>query len=257
MKRILIVYVGDVILERNSIMKNKKYIMIGKSLYFPEEKILCIGDIHLGYEEMLHEQGVLFPLEQIKQTIKELSEIIGYVRLNGMKIKKIIVLGDIKHYFPYKKQEKFEIHELLNFLRKYVKEKDIIFIKGNHDKIDIGKKFVNYFVEGDMIFVHGHKDFKRMWEKDIKYIIMGHNHPTVMLKDKYKKERYKCFLEGSYKRKKIIILPSFFSFALGTDMLQTKLHKFIIPHNKLLDFKVYVVNEIGKKALGFGRLKSI
>jgi len=238
--------------------KQQKYEFIGKCLYFPLEKILVIGDLHLGYDKKLEEQGLQFPLNQLEITINELKETFGYLRLSGKKIVKIIFLGDIKHYFRYKKEEKMEIYDLLRFLRKYFKDKDIIFIKGNHDKINIGKKFKDFYVENDIIFLHGHKEFKEISDKKIKLIVMSHDHPAVFLqeKDGVKKEKYKCFLKGKLKKKDIIMLPSFLPFVEGGDFREYHKEFSIIPKKKLNDFEVFVVSEnLGEEALSFGKLR--
>lgn len=239
--------------------KQAKYGMIGKCLYFPVEKLIVVGDLHLGYDQMMEEKGLQLPLHQLKQTTNELKEIFGYLKLSGKKFEKIIFLGDIKHFFKYNKEEKMEIYGLLDFLRKYVGDKNIIFIKGNHDKMNIGKKFIDFYIENDIIFLHGDREFKEMNDKNIKLIIMGHDHPGVWLKDNQdvKKEKYKCFLEGRFKRKKLIMMPSFFGFFEGGDF--KKYHKdfSMIPREKLENFNVFVVSDNLKEgALGFGKLKN-
>jgi len=82
---------------------------------------------------------------------------------------------------------------------------------------------------------------------------MGHLHPATYLTDKIgciKKEKYKCFLIGKWKNKKIIILPSFFSLIEGTDIEQDKdygKNKYkdfsIIPKKKLKKFNIFIVGK--------------
>jgi len=237
-------------------MKNKKYIMIGKCLFFPKEKILCIGDLHLGYEQMLHESGVMIPFKQSEQTISDLNKVFDYLKKEKLKIKKIILLGDIKHYFPYNKAEKFGLFELLDFFRKYVDDKDIILIRGNHDKVNIGKKFKDFYIKDDIAFIHGHKNFTEINDKKIKYVIMSHIHPSVVLRDEYKKEKYKCFLVGKYKSKQFVILPSFLPLVTGVDIENIKRFISIIPQKSLKEFEVFVVGK-ELEALEFGKLKNI
>ena len=105
-----------------------KYKFLGKTVYFPEKKILAIGDLHLGYEYMFEN----IPKTQINQTYEDLDKILK----SKIKIKKIVLLGDIKHFFSYEKIEKSLFLDLMLKLTKYVKRENIILIKGNHEKIN-------------------------------------------------------------------------------------------------------------------------
>ena len=85
-------------------------------------------------------------------------------------------------------------------------------------------------------------------------LVIGHGHPAVVLVDKYKKERYKCFLAGKWKKKKVVILPSFFPFIEGSDVVGREDNKLFISESKLKDFDVYIV---GERVYKFGKLKKI
>ena len=54
---------------------NKKYIFVGKTLFFPKEKILVIGDLHIGYEAMLRQSGILIEKNQVKDIIKDFIDV--------------------------------------------------------------------------------------------------------------------------------------------------------------------------------------
>ena len=80
---------------------------------------------------------------------------------------------------------------------------------------------------------------------------MGHLHPSVILSDKQKikREKYKCFLVGIYKKKEVIILPSFIGSVKGTSMNEQGYmdKKFsVIPNKSISGFEVYAINEIGR-----------
>jgi len=247
-------------------MRTINYKFIGKCLYFPEKKIVAIGDLHMGYEEMMHDTGVLFPVEQLKETISEFDKIFKFIKkkYGNDGIDKIILLGDLKHNFPYKKKEKFDILGLFEFFRKHVSNENIIVVKGNHDKIDIGKDFVNYYVDGDIVFVHGDKDFPELWKEEIKLIVMGHYHSAIILGDEseVKKEKYKCFLRGEYKGKSIVIVPSFLNILMGRDTRHyegcNKDFKSIVKEKDRKNFEVFVVNDdLEEGALNFGKVKNL
>jgi len=243
--------------------KTKPYIFIGKTLFFPEEGILAIGDLHLGFEYMLQQSGILVPEIQIKEVIEELKGVFETLKMRKMKIKKIVFIGDIKHSFSYQWKEKNYFKEVLKFLQEYVKDKDILLIKGNHDTIDysFSDRLKDYFISGDIIFTHGHELFPEVFGRKIKTIVMGHLHPSIILSDKQniKREKYKCFLAGKVKGKQVVILPSFLSTIEGTTInsLEQEYRDYfsIIPKKAIMNFNVYAVGD--KDVYKFGKIKNM
>ncbi|MBU2503608.1 MAG: metallophosphoesterase, partial [Nanoarchaeota archaeon] len=116
------------------------YEFIDKALFFPEKGILVIGDLHIGYDYMLKQSGILVPERQIDEILSNLDRIIKEVKNRGSQINKIIFLGDFKHSFGFEFEERNELKKVLNFLGKEVPGKDIIFVKGNHDTMDYTPK---------------------------------------------------------------------------------------------------------------------
>jgi hypothetical protein len=241
----------------------ERYVLIGKTLFFPKEKILVIGDLHLGFEKMLRNQGLDFPIKQFEGIKEELEQTIKHIKARFGKIEEIVLLGDIKHHYSFEPEEKKEVSKLLLFLKKYVKENKIIFIRGNHEKNDKSEKYLDYYIVKDIVFIHGHREFLEIYDKKINLIVMGHLHPSVTLRDemKIRNEKYKCFLIGRHKKKDIVILPSFLSFTEGVatneidEIMENSFS--IIPSKILSTFDVFVVNSIGEEALAFGKLANI
>lgn len=228
-----------------------KYQFIGKTVYFPKLKILAIGDLHLGYEYMFED----IIKTQSNQTYKDLNEIFS----KGLEIKKVILLGDIKHFFSYEKFEKNLIQELMLELSKHINQENIILIKGNHERIlRLNDRYLlPFYIESDVCFIHGDTTFSEIFDKKIKTIVMAHLHPAINLTDKQniKSEKYKCFLTGKYKGKEIIIVPSFFPLVEGTAVnVSIDDTNSIIPAKTLMNFDVHV---IGEDILNFGKLKKL
>jgi len=232
----------------------------GKSLLI-DKKIAVVGDLHLGFEQVMRDSGIFVLVDivnEIKSDIENLFNEIGNVE-------KVVLLGDLKHEFgKISMDERKEIGEIMNLLRR--KSKEIIVIKGNHDVITNylidelkNVEFVDYYLYGDknkIAFVHGDKDFPEINDKDVKNWVMGHGHPAIVLEHGPKKEKYKCFLEGKFKDKKIIVVPSFFSFNEGTDVLggYSLGLAWDFDFNK---FDIKIVQEDSLKILDFGKLKKI
>jgi len=245
--------------------QNKKYIFIGKTLYFPKENILAIGDLHLGYEEALRQRGLDVPISQFKEMGEELEKNLLHIKARFGKIGelRIVFLGDIKHHFGYMNSEREEVKKLLSFLRKLnIDENRVIFIRGNHEKNEKSGKYCEFYISKDIVFIHGHQEFLEVYDKNINLVVMGHLHPTITLKDKMKvkQEKYKCFLVGKFKKKDFVVLPSFISITEGVsldefDDEKAKGYDFsIIPQKELENFEVFVCSEIGEEALSFGKL---
>jgi len=240
---------------------NKDFIFLSKTLFFPKQGILVIGDLHLGYDSMLKNQGINIPFNQLEETEKELSIILQKIK-TIYTLKKIILLGDIKHHFHFQQEEISDLRNFLRFLEKFLPKENIILIKGNHDTFTLKDcNLKDFYIEGNLAFTHGETPFPDLFNnKKIKTIVMSHIHPAVLIKDKtkIKKEKYKCFLVGKYKRKQIIILPSFFSITEGSEINEyskREKYKQIVPKDKLKSFETYVVGKNEVYDFGkYGRL---
>lgn len=229
-------------------MKIKENIrIIDLSLYLEKEKTLIIGDIHLGYEESLNKQGFLIPRFQFQDMEKRIKKI-----LNQVEVEKVIINGDLKHEFgSISFNEWNQISKFLNLL----KDKEIIFVYGNHDKILIGPlqrkkkiKILEKYNINNITIIHGDKILKDLK----KTIIMGHEHPAISFSQR-PNEKYKCFLKGKYKNQDLIVMPSFFSLHAGTDIKKEKLLSPYLQKN-LNNFEVYIIED---KPYFFGKLKHI
>jgi putative SbcD/Mre11-related phosphoesterase len=236
--------------------------LISKTIFFPKQGILAIGDFHLGYDTMLKNQGITLNFDQLKETKKELENIIRNIRATQT-LKKIILLGDIKHHFEFEKSELFNLRNFLNFLEKFVKKENIILIKGNHDTFTLKDyELKEEYLENNLLFIHGDKNKEKYFKsKKINTIILSHIHPAIILRDKQgiKREKYKCFLIGKFQRKNIIIIPSFFPIIEGSEIneLESSSNKWnqIIPNEKLKSFETFIIGK--NKIFNFGKYNNI
>ena len=216
---------------------------------------LIISDVHIGYEESLNKQGILVPRIQFEDIVKRIMKI--FEELNGREIKKIIVNGDLKHEFgTISEQEWRNTLKFLDLLSKHCSE--VILIKGNHDKI-LGPiaekrnvKIKEFFIiDGEKILIcHGDKIPDKGMIKSVSTILIGHEHPAISLKEGTKIETYKCFLKGKFKRKNLVVQPSFNTMIHGTNILRDFILSPYLKQN-LDEFEVFVVED---KVYGFGKL---
>jgi len=232
------------------------YLLLNKSLFLPEQGILVIGDLHLGYESMLLQSGIEIPFNQLKDTEKEMNLIIQEIKSKNLELKKIILLGDIKHYFKFDKSEKFEIRDFLKFLEQYLPQNKIILIKGNHERFELdNREYKDFYIEDKIAFTHGDKLYPEILDKNIKTIVISHLHPAITLEEGVKREKYKCYLIGKYQNKSIFILPSFIPMIAGTEINEDykNIKDFsIISKSDMKKLKVFVIGDNGK-VFEFGR----
>lgn len=245
-------------------MKLSEFKIIDRTLFLEKEKTLVIGDLHLGYENFLHEKGWSFPKVQLEDTLKLLKKIFSKTG----KLNKIILLGDVKHYFAGVLNEEWnDFNEVMELFYKHLNEKGkVIITKGNHDsilepvvrnykKVDL----VDFFESKGILFFHGdYYSEKRinieLHKKNVNSIVIGHFHPAISLSDGVKSETYKCFLKGESKKynKGLIILPSFFPLTEGSDVLTSIEFK----KQDIDNFDVFVLDEKGE-IYDFGKIKEL
>jgi uncharacterized protein len=253
-----------------------------------DNSVLVLGDLHIGYEEKANPHGLL-PRVQLKEIIEKLNSIFWNLSMEGRKIKKVIILGDLKHEFnKISDAEWSETLKLLDYLDKkivknekeyknssvnadkIIKNDRIILIKGNHDNIlgPIAKKrevvLKECYEYKNICFMHGDKleKLNKKCLENSNTLILGHLHPAISLSDDYKTEKYKCFLAGNWKNKKVYILPSFSPISFGYDIknLEKSEHNegfLFIPDKDLEKFKVIIYNNKEGEEYNFGKLKKL
>ncbi|HOE53296.1 MAG TPA: metallophosphoesterase [Methanomassiliicoccales archaeon] len=145
-----------------------------------EERVLCVGDLHIGIETDMRFRGIVIP----SQTNRMQRELIDLAK----GVDRLVIIGDVKHQVPGStKQEHAEVPRFFNSLLGHYPRIDIV--KGNHDtdiermvpaKVTVHDQ--GGFVLDDVGFVHGHA-----WPSQevmaSRLLIMGHNHPAVVFED--------------------------------------------------------------------------
>ncbi len=221
-------------------------------------KILAVGDLHLGYEEILNESGIFIGRKMFQEMIEYFDVLFEKIG----KVDKIVLLGDVKHDFgKIYKQEWSDALGLFDYFYNHMNKKgEIVITKGNHDTIiePIAKranvKVVDFYAFEQYCFLHGDRDFKEIYDEKIKYWIIGHGHPAVKLSEGAKMESYKCFLSGNFKGREVIIMPSFFDYREGSDPRDSELK--LAWDFDIEKFRVKVVGE-DLSVLDFGILKNL
>jgi len=243
----------------------KPSIQFLESCILINKEILVLGDFHIGYNKYLfYNRGFKNHFNEI---MDELDFIFKKLKKDKIILKKIIVLGDLKHEFgKISNIEWEEILKILDYLNKKIdksfQEDRIVLIKGNHDKVlkFISKKrdicLVDYYKIENICFLHGDIMFKECLNS-VDVLVIGHYHPAITISDKYKTEKYKCFLKGNWKNKLVYILPSFSPFSYGYDLNQINNNSNFgfIEKKDLKRFEVIIYNKKDDEIYNFGKLK--
>ena len=189
------------------------------SIFWVDENILILGDLHLEKGTSFAEAGNFLPPYDSLETLMKLTK-----TLNSLKINKIIFLGDIFHdqkgYSRLDKKEKKIFDEICDSF-------SIIWIYGNHDYKYAPKniKALNAYKLKGINFSHIPTACDLIE-------ISGHYHPKVSFLYLGKKITKPCFVIS--KRK--VILPAYGSFTGGLNV-SSQIYK------KLLrcDFDIYAL----------------
>lgn len=176
------------------------------ALYLPKKHMLVIADLHIGIENELQGYGVHVS-SQTETMKKKLFEICKQYHPS-----EILILGDVKHSIPSTPfHEKKELYDLLDDLHTYG---TIHILPGNHDGgiQNLIPDHVRIHTSTGLViknigFIHGHR-----WPNDeimqSSYVLMGHTHPTILLKDRLGFKTYEpCWLRGPVK--KVMLLKKY------------------------------------------------
>ncbi|MBS3815036.1 MAG: metallophosphoesterase [Hadesarchaea archaeon] len=149
-----------------------------------EQRVLVIGDLHLGITAELSDKGIELP-SQIPKTKERILDLV-----DDEKPDRLIFLGDVKHNIPVTSWG--EWRDLPDFFSELSEQVPIEILPGNHDgdiKGLVPKDVIVHDAKGITInknkvgLLHGHAwpDPKLMKTEKI---ITGHNHPTMEFQDK-------------------------------------------------------------------------
>lgn len=241
------------------LLPNMEIIDLG--LYFKKQKLLAVTDLQFGYEEALSKRGFLIPRFIHKEMMERMEAMLKTCckKNNIEKLNAILVNGDIKHEFGNISETEWRhCVRFFKLLQQYTNT--IVLVKGNHDQFlapiarTRGLQVVEEYRMEGILFIHGDRIPKSAEEKTVKTIIIGHEHPAVSLYQWPRVEKYKAFLVGNWKRKRLIVLPSFNLATEGTDILKERLLSPFLERGKMLDFEAYIVAD---KPYYFGKLKNV
>ena len=174
-----------------------------KAVFWQEEKILVVADVHLGKVGHFRKAGIAIPRSLEQEDLSMLSDLIHLYQPE-----KILFLGDLFH------SDHNNDWDWLVLWRDLFKNVEMILVKGNHDIIadkfylDSGFSLHDTYPLGPFLFIHAPLPLKKLQDES-SYIVSGHIHPGVKLRGKGRQAlTLPCFHFGTRQA----ILPAFGKF---------------------------------------------
>ena len=215
-----------------------------RCLILSEGPTVVIGDLHLGYERALEQEGMYLPRINTDSIREDLNSIISRYEPD-----RFVLLGDIKHDFRHAGfEEKREVRKVFTLLTEAAQ---VVAVKGNHDNYlqniisDLGLLAVDYIDVMGYRLEHGHADSGK------RPVIIGHEHPSVRIPGSVGGGlKIQCFVHAE--KEGVIVIPPFSPFASGNDLVLDK-ECIMAPALKESDYanaRLYGVTDMGLMDLG-------
>ena len=216
-----------------------------RCLVLDDGPTVVLGDLPLGYEKALEEEGMYIPRINTDSIREALNRIIC-----KYEPKRIVLLGDIKHDFKRTRYEgKEEVRKVIELLENAA---DVIVIKGNHDNFlqnilyDTDLMAVDYVDLCGFRMEHGHNDSGK------RPVIIGHEDPSVRIAGSVSGGvKLQCFLH--LKEEGIIVIPPFSPLSSGSDLSLAGPETFMSPACRAANVgeaDVYALSEFGILLIG-------
>ena len=212
---------------KHTILQNDFLLHSSRVVYWEQESILILSDMHFGKITHFRKNGIAVPTTVMKEDIQRLYDAIQF-----FKPSKIIIVGDLFHSIANNE------HELFKRWRNDFLHIEFILVKGNHDIISLDwYKNANIAVVesvlkiNNFIFVHQLKDYINEINEN-EYLICGHVHPAVIIKGLGRQSlKFPCF----YFTAKYLLLPAFGKFT-GTFLIEPKKNEtvFAVVNNDVI-----------------------
>lgn len=195
-----------------------------KLIFWEEEKILVLSDLHFGKTGHFRKSGIAVPQSVYQQDVLRLFHQISFFNPS-----KILIVGDFFHSSENKEMDFFlKWRNDLSYL-------PFLLVQGNHDILqkewyfNAGIDVVDQFKLNSFLFIHD--DSTTIQQRDV-FTFSGHLHPGCIIRGVGKQSlRFPCF----YFTEQQGILPAFSHFS-GLTLVQPKKadHVFAIVNQSII-----------------------
>ncbi len=199
---------------KHTINKNDFILNCNRTIFWEQEKILILSDLHLGKTGHFRKSGIAVPAAVMKEDMQRFVAAIQF-----FKPALVVIVGDLFHSVENKE------HELFLKWRNDLQHVPVLLVKGNHDIVP-EKWYTNAGIEvvekvwrkNNFLFIHFIEDAEEVKVEEKDYFFSGHIHPAVSVKGLGKQTlRFPCF----YFTEKYAVLPAFGKFT-GTYLVSPR-----------------------------------
>ena len=186
----------------HKIFDNHFFLNANRTIFWENEKVLILSDLHLGKSGHFRKSGIAIPQNIFKEDMQRLLATIQFYKPH-----QLIIVGDLFHS-DFNKE-----HDLFLRWRKDLGALPIHLVKGNHDILkrdwyntaDVILHEKN-FTLSNFTFTH---DINDCSDKEENYCFSGHIHPGIRINGTGRQSlQLPCFYFG----KKYAVLPAFGKF---------------------------------------------
>jgi DNA ligase-associated metallophosphoesterase len=173
------------------------------AMYWPEEKLLVIADLHLEKGSAFAARGVLLPPYDTATTLARLARLI-----ERYAPRLVVALGDSFHDGGGPARMAEISRATLTALQR---GRDWLWIAGNHDPDpaeNIGGRFADTLVLGALTFRHEPSERRSDGE------IAGHLHPQARVSRRGRAVSRRCFASDGHR----VVMPAFGAYAGGLNV---------------------------------------
>lgn len=196
----------------HKIFDNTFWLSPNRCIFWEEENILIVSDLHFGKTGHFRKEGIAVPQNIFKEDLQRL-----FTQIQFYKPKKIIITGDLFH-----SRENSEMKLFLKW-RNDIAGIPVVLVKGNHDilkdewyetaGLDV---YHEQLITGRFIFTHDINAAAAMPEGH--YFFSGHIHPGVRIRNASRQSLcFPCY----YFSRQFAVLPAFSKFT-GLAMMRVK-----------------------------------
>jgi uncharacterized protein len=173
------------------------------ALYWAEERLLLVADLHLEKGSAFAKRGVLLPPYDTASTLSRLARLVEHYAPRV-----VIALGDSFHddHGPLRMSDLDRIK-----LKGLQRSRDWVWIAGNHDPElprDVGGRFAETLAIGALTFRHEPSEQARDGE------IAGHLHPVARVAQRGRAVSRRCFATDGRR----LVMPAFGAYAGGLNV---------------------------------------
>jgi DNA ligase-associated metallophosphoesterase len=173
------------------------------ALYWADEKLLVVADLHLEKGSAFARRGVLLPPYDTASTLSRLARLVEHY---APRI--VIALGDSFHddHGPLRMSDLDRIK-----LKALQRARDWVWIAGNHDPDlprDMGGRFADILAIGGLTFRHEPSEQPQDGE------IAGHLHPVARVAQRGRAVSRRCFATDGRR----LVMPAFGAYAGGLNV---------------------------------------